>query len=83
MDVDEEPAKADAAAGDKEAGEGGKTEGGEGAAEGKEKAAKEKEPSSYTLTAPCRVVPQQVKYVSFPAGESHHMGSVGTLGYIL
>lgn len=74
MDVDEEPSKADAAAGDKEAGEGGaKGEGGaaaEGAAaaEGKEKAAKEKEPSSYTLTAPCRVVPQQVKFVSFPAG---------------
>lgn len=73
MDVDEEPAKADAAAGDKEAGEGGKAEAGEGAAaEGKEKAAKEKEPSSFTLTAPCRVVPQQVKFVSFPAGERAH-----------
>jgi hypothetical protein len=76
MDVDEEPSKADAAAaGDKEAGEGAKGEGGaaaEGAAaagDGKEKAAKEKEPSSYTLTAPCRVVPQQVKFVSFPVGE--------------
>eukprot|EP00879_Flechtneria_rotunda_P005574 GHRR01005868.1.p1 GENE.GHRR01005868.1~~GHRR01005868.1.p1 ORF type:complete len:994 (+),score=408.14 GHRR01005868.1:347-3328(+) len=27
---------------------------------------KEKEPSSFTMTAPCRVVPHQVKHVSFP-----------------
>eukprot|EP00775_Hariotina_reticulata_P014945 gene14945-115_t len=27
---------------------------------------KEKEPSKFTMTAPCRVVPQQVKYVSLP-----------------
>jgi hypothetical protein len=67
MDVDEEPAKADesAAGGDKAEGK----EGGEGEGEGKDKP-KEKEPSSYTLTAPCRVVPQQVKHVSFPPGES-------------
>lgn len=39
-----------------------------GADKGKEKE-KEKEPSSFTMTAPCRVVPHQVKHVSLPAGE--------------
>lgn len=68
MDVDEDAAKpADAAAGDAAAGDKAAGEGKEGEGEGKEKA-KEKEPSSYTLTAPCRVVPQQVKHVSFPTG---------------
>jgi hypothetical protein len=73
MDVDEEPAKA----GDAAAAEGLADKAEDGAAAGKEgvegsekKEKKEKEPSSYTLTAPCRVVPQQVKYVSFPQGTS-------------
>lgn len=75
MDVDE-PAKpaaeadaAAAAAGDSSSGakEEGTAAGAkvEGADKEKEK---EKEPSSFTMTAPCRVVPNQVKYVSFPAG---------------
>jgi hypothetical protein len=69
MDVDEEPAKADeSAAGDKADGK-ESAEAKEGEGEAKDKP-KEKEPSSYTLTAPCRVVPQQVKHVSFPPGES-------------
>ncbi len=29
---------------------------------------KDKEPSSFTLSAPCRVVPHQVKHVTFPTG---------------
>lgn len=82
MDVDEEPAKADeSAAGDKaEVKEGG--EGKEGEGEGKEKP-KEKEPSSYTLTAPCRVVPQQVKHVSFPPGEGRQPNCVVLSGALL
>lgn len=67
MDIDEEPKASDAAADKAESKEGAEAKEGEG--EGKEKA-KEKEPSSYTLTAPCRVVPQQVKHVIFPQGES-------------
>jgi hypothetical protein len=68
MDVDE----AAAASGDTAADAASK-EGGEAKEEGSgDKAkAKEKEPGSYSLTAPCRVVPQQVKFVSFPQGERH------------
>jgi hypothetical protein len=82
MDVDEEPAKA----GDAAAAEGSADKAEDGAAAGKEggegsekKEKKEKEPSSYTLTAPCRVVPQQVKHVSFPQGK----GEKGMLGVVL
>lgn len=73
MDVDDDAGKAaaggeaaggEAAGGDKAAADG--KEGDE--AGGKDKVVKEKEPSSYSLTAPCRVVPQQVKFVSFPPG---------------
>lgn len=79
MDVDEDAAKpADAAGGDAAAGDKAAGEGKEGEGEGKEKV-KEKEPSSYTLTAPCRVVPQQVKHVSFPQGK----GDKGMLGVVL
>lgn len=77
MDVDE--AKPAAAAGDaKDKAAGGAAEGtgdastatsADGAADkDKEPKEKEKEPSSFTITAPCRVVPHQVKHVSLPAG---------------
>lgn len=37
--------------------------------EGKDSKEQEKEPSSFTLTAPCRVVPNQVKHISLAAGD--------------
>lgn len=64
-DESSKPAAGDSAAataGDKSA------EGGDGKEEDAKDKAKEKEPSSYTLAAPCRVVPQQVKHVAFPPG---------------
>jgi len=36
----------------------------------KESKDKEKEASKFTMTAPCRVVPLQVKHVSLPPGEA-------------
>ncbi|KAF8073149.1 RPN2B [Scenedesmus sp. PABB004] len=68
VDTPAAPAPADAAA----AGAGG-AEGGAAAAaddKGGEAKAGDKaaEPASFTLTAPCRVVPHQVKYMSFPEG---------------
>jgi hypothetical protein len=80
MDVDE-PAKAaadgdattaaaaDSSSGDKDGAAGAagddKAEGAAAAAGDK---AKEKEPSSFTVTAPCRVVPHQVKHMALPQG---------------
>jgi hypothetical protein len=63
MDVDE------AAAGDAAADAGAKEGGDAKEGSGDKAKAKEKEPGSFTLTAPCRVVPQQVKFVTFPQGK--------------
>ncbi|KAF6257926.1 26S proteasome regulatory complex [Scenedesmus sp. NREL 46B-D3] len=75
MDVDE-PAKpaaesdaaTAAAAGNSSSGakEGAAAAAGDDKAEGAAAAGKEKEPSSFSVTAPCRVVPHQVKHMALP-----------------